>query len=128
MGGFGSWYLLMHNPIRFAAAIIFSASADPNMANEIKDIPIWNFHGNVDIAVPVMGSRNMIEAISNCGKEVLLISDPNNKSFWNTEPKVNRVLNSNHIYTEYKDKGHLIWKESYSNWYVREWLFSKTLK
>jgi len=128
MGGFGSWYLLMNNPDRFAAAIIFSGAADPNMACDIKNIPIWNFHGDLDSAVPVEGSRNMIAAISNCGKDVLLISDPNNKSFWDSEFKVNRILSSTHLYTEYKNKGHVIWAESYNNWHVREWMFSKRLK
>ena len=128
MGGFGSWYLLMNNPNRFAAALIFSGAADPEMACEIKDIPIWNFHGDIDSAVPVEGSRSMIEAIANCGEDVLLISDPNNKSFWDSEYKVNRVLSSAHIYTEYKNKGHVIWAESYDNWHVREWMFSKMLK
>jgi predicted peptidase len=128
MGGYGSWYLLMNNPQRFAAAIIMSGSADPTKACKIKDIPIWNFHGDQDIAVPVEGSRNMINAISNCGEDILLISDPNNKVFWNSESKVSRILSSKHIYTEYKDKGHVIWKESYNNWFVREWLFSKRIK
>ncbi len=125
MGGFGSWYLLMNNPNRFAAAVIFSGAADPKMACDIKDIPIWNFHGDIDAAVPVEGSRNMIEAISNCGEDVLFISDPNKKSFWNSDFKANRILSSTHLYTEYKDKGHIIWAESYSNWQVREWMFLK---
>ncbi|MBU0476006.1 MAG: prolyl oligopeptidase family serine peptidase [Bacteroidetes bacterium] len=127
MGGFGSWYLLMNNPTRFAAAIIMSGSADPQMACEIKNIPIWDFHGDIDAAVPVEGSRKMIRAISNCGKDVLLISDPNNKAFLDSENEVKRIMSSDHIYTEYKDKGHVIWKESYDNWLVREWLFSKQL-
>ena len=128
MGGFGSWYLLMNNPNRFAAAIIFSGAADPEMACDIKDVPIWNFHGDIDTAVPIEGSRNMIEAIANCGEDVLLISDPNNNSFFDSEFKVKRVLSSTHIYTEYKNQGHVIWAESYNNWHVREWMFSKRLK
>ncbi|MDA3860434.1 MAG: prolyl oligopeptidase family serine peptidase [Melioribacteraceae bacterium] len=128
MGGFASWYLLMNNLNRFAAAIIFSGSGDPEMACDIKNIPIWNFHGDLDKAVPVNGSRNMIKAISDCGEDILLISDPNNKSFSDSEFKINRVLSSTHLYTEYKGKGHVIWKESYNNRLVREWMFSKTLK
>ncbi len=125
MGGYGSWYLLMNNPKRFTAAIIMSGSADPQKACTIKDIPIWDFHGDKDIAVPVEGSRNMMSAISNCGEEVLLISNPNNNTFWNSDKKVSHILSSKHIYTEYKGKGHVIWAESYNNWFVREWLFSK---
>lgn len=128
MGGFGSWYLLMNNPNRFAAAIIMSGATDPQMASEIKNIPIWNFHGDLDKAVPVEGSRNMINAISNCGKDILLISNPNNKLFWNSKFKTNRILSSTHIYTEYKGKGHAVWAESYNNWHIREWMFSKKTK
>ena len=128
MGGLGSWYLLMNNPNRFAAAIIMSGAADPQMACQIKNVPIWAFHGDIDAAVPVEGSRKMIKAISNCGNDVLLISDPNNKDFLDNEIMTNRIINSQHIYTEYKNKGHVIWKESYDNWLVREWLFSKKQK
>ncbi len=128
MGGFGSWYLLMNNPNRFAAAIIMSGAADPAMACNISNIPIWDFHGDLDKAVTVQGSRNMIKAISNCGKDILLISDPNNNSFFNSEFKVERVLSSSHLYTEYKGKGHVIWAESFNNWHVREWMFSKRTK
>jgi predicted peptidase len=128
MGGYGSWYLLMNNPKRFAAAIIMSGTADPQMACEIKDIPVWDFHGDLDNAVPVEGSRNIIKAISDCGKDILLISNPNKKSFLNSEFRINRAINSEHIYTEYAGKGHVIWKESYNNKVVRDWLFSKKRK
>ena len=128
MGGFGSWYLLMNNPNRFAAAIIMSGAADPEMACQIKNIPIWVFHGDNDLTVPVQGSQKMIKAISNCGRDILLISDPNKKDFLDNDLMINRIINSPHIYTEYKDKGHVIWKESYDNWLVREWLFSKNQK
>ena len=127
MGGFGSWYLLFHNPQKYAGAIIMSGAGDPQMACAIREIPIWNFHGDADKVVPVEGSRRMMKAISDCGKDVLLISNPNNKSFLNSDFEKKRILESEHIYTEYKGKGHAIWKESYSNWLVREWLFSKKL-
>jgi len=126
MGGFGSWYLLMKYPDRFAAAIIMSGAADPQMACKIKEIPVWDFHGDKDKAVPVEGSRNMIKAISDCGKDILLISNPNNKIFLEGDAEIKRILSSKHLYTEYAGKGHVIWKESYNNFLVREWLFSKT--
>lgn len=125
MGGFGSWYLLMNSPNKFAAAIIMSGSSDPSMACEIKDIPIWNFHGDLDKAVPIGGSRNIINAISNCEKSIQLVSDPNKKTFLESKVEVQKILSANHIYTEYAGKGHAVWTESYNNWLVREWLFSK---
>ncbi len=128
MGGFGSWYLLMNNPNRFAAAIIMSGAADPQMALEIVEIPIWNFHGDVDKAVPVEGSRNMMKAFSDYGINVLMVPNPNDISVLENNSEKENILSSNHIYTEYAGKGHVVWKESYNNSLVREWIFSKRIK
>ncbi len=128
MGGFGTWYMLMKYPKRFAAAIPMSGAGDPQMACEISHIPIWNFHGDVDTAVPVKGSRLMIEVLGKCDDKVLLIPDPNSNEVFENKELANKIMKSDLIYTEYKDKGHVIWKESYDNPLVREWLFSKRLK
>ncbi|MEN8194101.1 MAG: prolyl oligopeptidase family serine peptidase [Bacteroidota bacterium] len=128
MGGFGTWYMLMKYPKLFAAAIPMSGGGDPQMVSEIKNIPIWNFHGDLDKAVPVEASRVMINALDKCGSTVLNIPNPNSKDVLENEEQRGKILQSNLIYTEYKNKGHVIWKESYENPLVREWLFSKRLK
>lgn len=128
MGGFGTWYMLMKYPKQFAAAIPMSGGGDPQMACEISHIPIWNFHGDVDTAVPVEGSRLMVEAISKCGNKALMVPTPNSNKSLENELLIKNIMSSNLIYTEYKDKGHVIWKESYENHLVREWLFSKRLE
>lgn len=128
MGGFGTWYILMKYPKLFAAAIPMSGAADPKMACEIKHIPIWNFHGDIDRAVPVEGSRLMIEAISKCGNKALMVPVPNSNEMLENEQLIQKIMSSDLIYSEYKDKGHVIWKESYENPLVREWLFSKKLE
>jgi predicted peptidase len=128
MGGFGTWYMLMKYPNRFAAAIPMSGAGDSNMVCRISHIPIWNFHGDVDKAVPVEGSRLMIDALGKCGVKTLVIPDPNSNNILENPALKKEIVNSNLIYTEYKDKGHVIWKESYENPAVREWLFSKSLK
>lgn len=128
MGGFGTWYMLMKYPNLFAAAIPMSGAGDPKMACEIGHIPIWNFHGDIDKAVPVEGSRLMLEAISKCAGEVLMITNPNSNKVLENEELTQKIMSSNVIYTEHKDRGHVIWKESYENSLVREWLFSKRLE
>ena len=128
MGGFGTWYMLIKYPKRFAAAIPMSGAGDPKMACEISHIPIWSFHGDVDKAVPVEGSRLMIKALGKCGDKALLIPNPNSSDVLGSKELTNKIMNSNLIYTEYKGKGHVIWKESYENPLVREWLFSKSIK
>jgi predicted peptidase len=128
MGGFGTWYMLIKYPNRFAAAIPMSGAGDPNMACEISHIPIWNFHGDADKTVPVEGSRSMIDALGKCSVKSLVIPDPNSDNVLENPALKKEIINNNLIYTEYKNKGHVIWKESYENPAVREWLFSKTLK
>ncbi len=127
MGGFGTWYMLMKYQSRFAAAIPMSGAGDPKMACEISHIPIWNFHGDMDKAVPVEGSRLMIKALGKCRDKALFIPNLNSKEVLGNKELTNKIMSSNLIYTEYKGKGHVIWKESYDNPLVREWLFSKRL-
>ncbi|MFH2029834.1 MAG: prolyl oligopeptidase family serine peptidase [Bacteroidota bacterium] len=99
MGGFGTWDLITRFPNIFAAAIPMSGSGNPKKVESIKQIPIWVFHGTLDKAVPVDGSRIMVDAL--------------------------RKANGNVIYTEYKDKGYPVWTESYSNPLLIDWLFAQ---
>lgn len=63
MGGYGTWYLLMKYPTKFAAAVPVCGAGDPKTASIIKDVPIWAFHSADDNVVPVTGSRDMITAL-----------------------------------------------------------------
>lgn len=102
MGGFGTWDLITRFPNKFAAAIPMSGAGDPSKADLIKHMPVWVFHGEVDTAVPVEGSRKMVEALRKVGGDV--------------------------IYTELPNMGHVIWKENYENPLLIDWLFSKIKK
>ena len=128
MGGFGTWYMLLKHPKLFAAAIPICGAGDPNFACNIENIPIWNFHGNIDKSVSVEGSRLMMNALEKCKNDLLLIPDPNSKKILESEEMKNKIFTSNLIYTEYKGKGHSVWDETYENPLVREWLFSKRLR
>lgn len=107
MGGMGTFYLIGRYPGLFAAAVPLAGGGDPAIARTITRIPLWAFHGDHDIFVPisgqvrdgltVYGTRNMIEAVRAAGGA----------------PR----------YTEMKAYGHLI-----SCWVIRkpeliQWLF-----
>lgn len=69
MGGYGSWRLAANHPDRFAAAAIICGGGDPAKASQLKDLPIWVFHGTKDTAVPFSKSVDMVEAIRKAGGE-----------------------------------------------------------
>ncbi len=83
MGGFGTFAILTMQPNMFAAAVPLCGGGDESKAARIAHIPIWAFHGELDQAVRVERSRNMIAALTKAGGK----------------PK----------YTEYKGEGHTIW-------------------
>lgn len=101
MGGYGTWYLLTKRPELFAAAVPICGGGDMHQAEKFSHVPIWNFHGAKDDAVPVEFSRSMIRALKAAGGS----------------PR----------YTEYKKVGHESWTNAYSEPDLLPWLFSKTL-
>ena len=99
MGGIGAWYFIEHNPTLFAAAIPVCGAGDPDYAFQIRQLPIWAFHGARDRNVPVSGSRKMIAAI--------------------------RQLDGKARYTEYPDMDHFIWKRVFAQRDLVDWLFAQ---
>ena len=70
MGGFGTWEFIARKPDLFAAAIPMAGYSDPNQIKNIKQIPIWIFHGNKDKWNPVEGSRNMYSKLTEATADV----------------------------------------------------------
>jgi len=102
MGGYGAWYFIGTRPEMFAAAIPFCGAGNIDLAQNMVDIPIWAFHGDVDRNVAVSGSRKMIEAIKKAG------GDPR--------------------YTEFADVGHNVWPSIIETPGVLDWLFAQKRK
>lgn len=102
MGGFGTWDLLMRYPDYFAAGVPICGGADPSMAEELVNVPIWTFHGSADPTVPVSGTREMAEALEAAGSTV-------------------------YTYEEIAGAGHGIWGTVASRKDVVEWLFEQNL-
>ena len=99
MGGYGTWDVMARQPEKIAAAIPICSGGDEKMAEKIKDIPVWVFHGEKDKVVSVRRSQNMVEAIKNAG--------------------------GNPKYTEYKGVGQGSWIKAYNEKLLLEWMFEK---
>jgi predicted peptidase len=101
MGGMGTWDILEREPGLFAAAVPMSGGGDTRHAAEIKDTPVWAFHGGADELVPVEASRDMVQALRDAGGS----------------PK----------YTEVAGGGHAIWGDVYEDAgnTLYPWLFSQ---
>jgi predicted peptidase len=67
MGGMGTWDILSREPKLFAAAVPMSGGGDTRTASEIKDTPIWAFHGSADNVVPERATTDMIQALRDAG-------------------------------------------------------------
>jgi len=67
MGGYGTWDVIARFPDLFAAAVPVCGAGDPQMAAKLVHLPIWAFHGDNDLTVPVSGSMDMVRAIQQAG-------------------------------------------------------------
>lgn len=95
MGGFGTWELAVTQPDRFAAIAPVCGMAPTDYLSNIKEMPVWAFHGEKDPNVPVSGSRDAIGALRKLG----------------SEPK----------YSEYPNEGHKIWDMVYGSKQLYRW-------
>jgi predicted peptidase len=98
-GGYGTWNFICKEPEMFAAAIPVAGGGDPTLAPKAVKVAVWAFHGAMDKNVPVINSRNMINAIKAAG--------------------------GNPKYTEYPDQGHNIWENVKATPGPLDWLFAQ---
>lgn len=99
MGGYGTWDLVTRHPTLFAGALALCGGGDPTQAHALRDLPVWAFHGSRDQAVPVRGSRSMVQALRNAGGT----------------PR----------YTEVAGGGHDVWTIAYRDVEVVRWLLAQ---
>jgi len=67
MGGYGALNFAATRPEKIAAAVSVNGGGRPEIAPNARDVPIWVFHGEEDIRVPVEFSRDFIEALERAG-------------------------------------------------------------
>jgi predicted esterase len=90
MGGIGAWDLALNYPQRFAAAVpiaggwIFGSDAVPKRICDLKDMPMWVFHGAQDDIVLPKQSQLLVDALRACGSDVkfTLYPDANHRESW----------------------------------------------
>jgi predicted peptidase len=89
--------LAQSNPDRYAAIVTIAAGGDPADVKRISKLPVWDFHGAKDSAVPLARSEEMAKALKQVGAK---------------DTK----------FTVYPEAGHDSWTETYKNPAVYEWL------
>lgn len=99
MGGYGTWDAIARYEGYFAAAVPICGGGDPKMVSKFSKLPIWCFHGEADMVVKVLRSREMIDALKKVGSPVK--------------------------YTEYPDVQHDSWTATYENPDLYQWLFAQ---
>ncbi|MEP7343743.1 MAG: PHB depolymerase family esterase [Gemmatimonadaceae bacterium] len=122
MGGHGTWYVAYRHPELFAAVAPicgwipdfkqFSGSMPvvptdsgpplPAVVRQLRRVPIWIFHGEMDAVVAVTGSREPAAALKEAGANVR--------------------------YTEYLGLNHNSWDATYGSNEFVTWLFAQQRK
>ncbi|EFH90178.1 prolyl oligopeptidase family serine peptidase [Ktedonobacter racemifer] len=96
MGGYGTWELVAAYPEHFAAAIPICGGGDPTTVANMRDVPVWAFHGAKDTVIPLRASQTMIDALEQAGGKVKL--------------------------TIYPEAGHDSWTPAYADPQLYSWL------
>lgn len=90
LGGFGAWEYALRYPDRFAAAVpiaggyAFSSDEVPENICNLKNLPLWVFHGEGDTQVQPYQSQVLVDAIEMCGGDVkfTLYPETDHQSTW----------------------------------------------
>ena len=98
MGGYGTWAMASEYPEYFAAIVPICGGGEASMAKNLKNIPVWAFHGAKDPTVPLRRSVEMVEAVKAAGGNAKL--------------------------TVYPDALHDSWTQTYDNPELYYWLLT----
>jgi len=90
MGGFGAWEFALRYPRRFAAMAPIAggykhqSNAIPENICDLKELPVWVFHGGRDTNVVSRQSKDMVDALKACGGNVkfTLYPDADHAASW----------------------------------------------
>ena len=74
-GGNGAWVNGLRNPERFAALVPVMGYYGwpitvPENICDLKDVPVWAFHGAQDELVPLDAEQMLVDALEACGGDV----------------------------------------------------------
>ena len=74
-GGYGVWTIGLRYPDRFAALVPAAGYYNwpfvvPENICDLKDIPVWVFHGAKDDVIPLDAEQMLVDALQDCGGNV----------------------------------------------------------
>ncbi|MBQ7153327.1 MAG: dienelactone hydrolase family protein [Clostridia bacterium] len=72
MGGFGTWLMGITYPDFFAGLAPICGGGTSWAVSQIKNVPVWAFHGDADSVVPVGNSIEMCDRLAAAGGNVKL--------------------------------------------------------
>lgn len=75
LGGGGTWEIGLRYPDYFAALVPVMGFYGypfevPDNICDLKDVPVWAFHGESDLTVPLAAEQGLVEALRACGGDV----------------------------------------------------------
>ncbi|MBW4429441.1 MAG: prolyl oligopeptidase family serine peptidase [Nostoc desertorum CM1-VF14] len=95
MGGYGTWHLAAAQPKRFAAIAPICGGGNPQTVRNLRNLPVWAFHGAKDNVVPLSESEIMVSAL--------------------------KAHDGNVKFTVYPEATHDSWTQTYNNPELYEW-------
>ncbi len=109
LGGFGAWHYALQFPHRFAAVAPLAGGyrfvdneLPPNLC-DLKDLPIWAFHGALDGNVSPERSQAMVDGLKACDSTAVR-------------------------FTLYPDHSHNVWDTTYADPEFWDWLLAQEKK
>lgn len=81
LGGAGTWYIAAKYPEKFAAIAPMSGFTShmdyiDNNINKLIDMPIWAFHGKIDIVVPFEETERIVKKLEGKNKDLKFSVEP----------------------------------------------------
>ncbi len=98
MGGFGTWSLACDQPERFAGIAPICGGGQWFLADRLKKVSVWAFHGAKDSVVPLNLSEQMVKGVKRVGGDAKL--------------------------TVYPEANHDSWTATYDNPELYDWFLS----
>lgn len=96
MGGYGAWSLAAADPSRWLSVVPLCGGGKPEWAENLKEVPVWAFHGERDSVVLPASTEAMAAAF--------------------------KGLDSQFSYTRIENAAHDIWRNTYGNSALMEWM------
>ena len=98
LGGYGTWNMAMMYPEYFAAIAPMCGGGIVDEAHNLRNMPVWVFHGAKDNSNPLENNQRMVDAVKAAGGDVK--------------------------FTIYPNIGHDCWTASYNNQELYDWFLS----